>query len=360
MMNEQNKIACVAGGGIAAAFVCANLIQHGVRVLHFADPDLIGASHIAAGLVNPITGRQYAVSWRTEECLDALERFFNTPWLQSSKRHFHQMTIYRPFPNIYSLNEWTSKTSRPEFAGLTDYEFESWRPDLIVNPHGGMLHHRGGWLDIPNFLNHVQTLFQESGRYLHIPERLMYSNLKAEAGTYRHSDTDIHFDALVFCEGMGMIENPYFRVQAAPLKGQILTFRAAVEMNRIVSSGIFVVPLGDERFRLGSTYERNYSNTLPDVAGLTELQSEALRWWKPGARDVEAHVAGIRPATADRIPILGRNDIHPALWIMNGLGAKGVLQGPRMAEIITDAILKDSEAGIYPETHWKRNRIFAG
>lgn len=360
MMNELNKTAIVVGGGIAAAFVCANLIQQGVRVVHFADPNLTGASHIAAGLVNPVTGRQYAVSWRTVECLDALDRLFQIPWLQSSRKHFHDMTIYRPFPDIFSLNEWTAKTSRPEFTDLTDWEYSSWRPDLIVNPHGGMLHHRGGWLDIPNFLSHIQSLFLASGRYRHLPEKLTYSKLNPGTGTYILYDEILHFDALVFCEGMGMIGNPYFCVQTAPLKGQILTIRASVEMDRIVSSGIFVVPLGNGRFRLGSTYERNYTHTLPDAAGLSELQSEASRWWKPGAGDVEDHVAGIRPATADRMPILGRHDVYPALWMLNGLGAKGVLQGPRMAEIITECILTDSESGVYPETHWKRKRIYVG
>jgi glycine oxidase len=358
MMNELNKTAIVVGGGIAAAFVCANLIQQGVRVVHFADPNLTGASHIAAGLVNPVTGRQYAVSWRTVECLDALERLFQIPWLQSSRKHFHDMTIYRPFPDIFSLNEWTAKTSRPEFTGLTNFEYDSWRPDLIVNPHGGMLHLRGGWLDIPDFLKHVQTLFLASGRYRHISEKLRYAQLNPEACTYDVSGEELDFDALVFCEGMGMLENPFFRVIPAPLKGQILSIRAETDMDRIVSSGIFVVPLGQGRFRLGSTYERDYTHTLPDAAGLKELQSEASRWWKPGVKDVEAHVAGIRPSTADRMPILGRHDVYPALWMLNGLGAKGVLQGPRMAEIITEGILTDSESGVYPETHWKRKRIY--
>jgi glycine/D-amino acid oxidase-like deaminating enzyme len=359
MMNERNKTALVAGSGIAAAFVCANLIQQDVRVIHFADPALQGASHIAAGLVNPVTGRQYAVSWRTVECLDALDRFFQIPWLASAQSYFHAMQIYRPFPDIFSLNEWTAKTTRPEFEGLTDIAYTPWRPELIHNPHGGMLHHRGGWLDIPNFLKHVQQLFLRSGRYRHIPEKLWYDKLHPEAHSYTLHTENLPYDAVIFCEGMGMTENPFFRVQLAPLKGQILSIRAAADMDRIVSSGIFVVPLGDGLFRLGSTYERNYTHAMPDAAGVSELQSEASRWWKPGAMDVVQHVAGIRPSTADRMPILGRHDLYPALWILNGLGAKGVLQGPRMAEIITDAILQDSEAGVYPETHWKRSRIYS-
>jgi glycine/D-amino acid oxidase-like deaminating enzyme len=43
-------------------------------------------------------------------------------------------------------------------------------------------------------------------------------------------------------------------------------------------------------------------------------------------------VAGVRPASRDRRPIIGEHPIHKKLWCYNGLGAKGLLLAPQISK----------------------------
>ena len=49
-------------------------------------------------------------------------------------------------------------------------------------------------------------------------------------------------------------------------------------------------------------------------------------------------VAGIRPSTIDRRPLLGAHKKHNNLYIMNGLGTRGVLLAPYLSNILFNSI----------------------
>ena len=54
--------------------------------------------------------------------------------------------------------------------------------------------------------------------------------------------------------------------------------------------------------------------------------------------EVIEHFAGVRPTVNDRKPLLGRHPIYSNLYILNGLGTRGVLLGPSMAKDLFDFI----------------------
>lgn len=354
--NPETKI-CILGGGLAGFFLAGECIRRGQEVILFSDPGNAGASGVAAGLVNPVTGRQYALSWRTPELLDALEQFFRDPLFQSLSQYFHRKEIFRPFPDIFSCNEWSGKSGQIQFAGLTRPEYEPYAPELIFNPHGGMVHLRTGWLEIPPFLLALSEKLSETGRFRHIRRKLDYTQIFPETGEIRLPNENIPFSSFIFCEGVSVTDNPWFRIRMAPLKGQVLTISSNAKPERIISSGVFIVPLGNSTFRVGSTYERNYTYTKPDESGKAELITELQRWWRPEIQSILKHESGIRPATPDRMPVIGRHADLPKLWIFNGLGAKGVLQAPGMAALLAEAILMNQPEILYPEIRANRPKL---
>ena len=63
-----------------------------------------------------------------------------------------------------------------------------------------------------------------------------------------------------------------------------------------------------------------------------------------------SHKTGIRPATRDRKPFLGKHPTEESVYIFNGFGAKGVSLIPYFSELMVEHLLNgnaiDSEVGI--------------
>ena len=56
--------------------------------------------------------------------------------------------------------------------------------------------------------------------------------------------------------------------------------------------------------------------------------------------DVVDHIAGVRPTTGDRRPLVGVHPYYKQLCILNGLGTRGVMAAPMFASHLFDLIEK--------------------
>ena len=52
--------------------------------------------------------------------------------------------------------------------------------------------------------------------------------------------------------------------------------------------------------------------------------------------------AGIRPTVVDRRPLVGQHPNHKNMHVLNGLGTRGVLVAPSMAEALYNSIEKST------------------
>jgi glycine oxidase len=355
-MKQSEGKDIILGGGLAGYFLAANLIKAGRKVLLIHNPTQSSASRVAAGLVNPITGKQYVLTWRALEFLDALDEFLSDPLFQSLNKFYHRMPVYRPFPDIFSGNEWGAKTAWPEYYTLSQVEFNPWRPDLLKNPYGGISHLRSGWLDIPPFLSTLNGLLQSTGNFSEVKTHLSYDSVFPETNEIHLNGEQVVYQNFIFCDGIQALNNPWFRIHLIPLKGQILTLSSDDQPDRIISSGVFMIPLGNGQYRMGSTYERDFTHEGPDEKGKIDLLQQVGRWWVPPIHQVIKHDSGLRPTTQDRMPVLGRQELFPNLWIFNGLGAKGVLQGPALAKLMTQAIVQKSDSLLWEEIRSSRKK----
>ena len=55
------------------------------------------------------------------------------------------------------------------------------------------------------------------------------------------------------------------------------------------------------------------------------------------------HVAGIRPTVKDRRPLVGQHEKYSNLYILNGLGTRGVMIAPYVAEKLFNFIEKGED-----------------
>jgi glycine oxidase len=57
--------------------------------------------------------------------------------------------------------------------------------------------------------------------------------------------------------------------------------------------------------------------------------------------EIVEHFAGVRPTVKDRRPLVGTHAVHFSIHVLNGLGTRGVMLGPTMAQALFDYIEKE-------------------
>jgi glycine/D-amino acid oxidase-like deaminating enzyme len=102
---------------------------------------------------------------------------------------------------------------------------------------------------------------------------------------------------------------------------------------------------------VGATYKwKDKSNTPTEECKQELLQK--LDTFLTCPYEVVDHVAGIRPTVSDRKPLVGRHPNHRNLYLLNGLGSRGVMIAP-MASMKLYGFIENNEA-IEPEMDLSR------
>lgn len=130
-----------------------------------------------------------------------------------------------------------------------------------------------------------------------------------------------------------------------PRKGQMLTIRLEDprELACVVRTPeIYLVPRGDGRVVIGATVERAGFDREIDHASLDRLRTQAAEIWPPAAQaPVVERWMGLRPGTADDLPVIGRaggpgNDRN--YWLATGHFRNGILLAPATAAVLAQMI----------------------
>ena len=103
----------------------------------------------------------------------------------------------------------------------------------------------------------------------------------------------------------------------------------------------FVLPVGNKRFKVGSTYEWDDLTEQTTEKGKVSIV-ERLDALIDVEYQIEDQWAGVRPTIVDRRPVLGRHPHFPNLYVFNGLGTKGVMLAPKFAEIMANYLIEES------------------
>ena len=131
-----------------------------------------------------------------------------------------------------------------------------------------------------------------------------------------------------------------------PVRGQLirLTWNAPPLSHVIWGKDCYVVPWQDGTVLVGATVEEvgfDERTTAAGVRDLLEAVCELLpEAW--GATFVDAR-AGLRPASADGLPVVGRSSTVPGLVYATGHFRNGILLAPLTASLVADLILENRD-----------------
>lgn len=141
----------------------------------------------------------------------------------------------------------------------------------------------------------------------------------------------LQVDAILLCAG-------HQDASVAPVKGQMAALAPLDGAPaRVVRLGdVYVAPKAD-RIVVGATVEPGRSDTAIDPAAIDALIRQAARALPALAQaDILERWAGVRPATPDKAPLLGRRG---GAFVATGHHRNGVLLAPVTARIMADLVL---------------------
>lgn len=309
------------------------LITRGLRVMVFDAPLEGRASVVAAGLANPLVFRRTLLSWRASEMLAIAGAFYRDLQLRYEASLWHPMPLIELFPTAQEAGIWQLRMKDPEmerFLGLgtsTDPAIQA-----MPQPYGHGEVKRCAWLDVRAMLAIHRKRSVASGS---LEERKV-----EEDDILRSSDGIEVFGRsaplLVHCAG------PFFNgAGLVPVRGEGLTVHIPeLNLGSMVHRGVFVIPIGNDLYRVGSTFAWDDVWSGPTAEARRWLLQQLERSILQPAEVVEQWV-GVRPASRDRRPILGRMGSHEAVF--NGLGSRGVLLAPWSAQHLADHLLNGTE-----------------
>ncbi|GAB3020892.1 NAD(P)/FAD-dependent oxidoreductase [Spirosoma pulveris] len=340
----------IVGQGVAGSVLAWTLDQRGCSVLLANDPARPSASAVAAGLVNPLTGRKLVRTWKADELFPFLHEFYTDIEQQLGVQFFHPKNIYRPFRSVAEQTDYLTLTNEPEIRQYVSQatDDQQYSP-YIENSFGGLEVTQAGWLDLTEFVRIIKGYFVRKNQYFELPVEVNDLTINNSGVEWQ----GVKINKVIFCDGVQSRENPLFDwLPYNPVKGQILT--ALVDkypIKNIVNQGVFILPVRNGLIRIGATYSWHDLDWQITEDGRAYLESKVAAVLKVPYQIVAQH-AGIRPSTKDRRPFIGLHPAQPAVGIFGGMGTKGVSLAPYLAEEFARYLLDGED--LAPEANISR------
>lgn len=329
----------IVGFGLAGLAFAETLAQSNKSFVVFNDASQ-QASKVAAGSYNPVILKRFTPVWDAEDQLKIALPFYRQLEEKLSAQYDCKLDILRIFTSVEEQNDWFAASDKPVLNTYMQPQILQNTNAAIYAPFGyGKIINTGKLIttklisDYEKQLSNQGKLFNESFDYEIV-------NLKEDTVNYKA----ISAKRIVFCEGFGVKQNPFFKdLPLQEAKGELITIHApALKLEAMLKSSVFVMPLGNDLYKVGATFNWNDKTSTPTGAGKQEL-IEKLDKIITVPYKVVAHTAGIRPTVKDRRPLLGIHTKHRQLAILNGLGTRGVMLAPKMSQLLYNFLEKGAE-----------------
>lgn len=336
----------IVGSGLAGICFAETVMQNRKTFL-LIDDFSVSSSKVAGGLYNPVILKRFSLVWKAAEQLEYGLQFYDAIEKKLAVTFVHPLPVYRKFVSVEEQNNWFSASDKPKLSPFLSLDIISKKYDGIDSPFGfGEIFHTG-YLDMNVFLDSCNQFFLKHELLLN--ETFDYSLVESYQDHVQYKG--IQAKHIIFAEGFSLHKNPYFKdLPLDGTKGELLVIKAPkLNLDVIINSNLFVLPLGDDHYKIGATYNWSDKTSSPTPEGKAELLIRLMELLTCDFEVVE-HFAGVRPTVNDRRPLVGHHPEYKNLYVLNGLGTRGVMLGPWLAkslfEFIEDGIVLDDQINI--------------
>ena len=370
----------IIGGGIASACAAYLLTQKGIKVtLYCKDVKVAqGASSNAIGAVFPLIHQQlddislfyqtaYTFALRFYKNLTKKGYKYSHDWCglleisykESLQKRQNEFKVNNPWPAklLHSVN----KDEASQHAN-------------IPLKHGGLYYPESGWIAPQELVEQLLMAASDTNR-LRIETSTSVKTLKQRASkSWQLMTNKGNFSAsvVIYCGGAEAINLPIInKLPLTSVRGQITSMKTNSNIGKlktVICHKGYLTPANKDIHCIGATFDKNsvdiaphdkddefnlamFAKCLPDIA------TEVAKW---STKDIFTRKARLRCMTPDHLPMVGAmpeialhksayahlskdknwkfNQAAPSvenLYILTGLGARGLCTAPLLAEILT-------------------------
>ena len=289
------------------------------------------ASAIAAGIFNPVVLKRFSIVWNATKQIERLREVFGDFEQLLNKKYIYNFPVYRIFNDEQEKKTWLKKaTTHPDLIDYLATDTEQLNDFSSINSpigSGEVLH--TGRVDLTNLLADFKDYLVENDLFL--DETFDFNELKLNDN--QTSYKNIEATKIIFAEGYNILSNPYFKnLPVIGVKGEVLKIEIDANLPEAVVKGKeFLMPLENNQYFVGATYDRDHVNYENTEEAKKYLVEGVQNFFKDHFEVVEQH-ASIRPTVVDRRPIIGAHPTYQQLICLNGMGTRGTMLAPVMVD----------------------------
>ncbi|HET6994943.1 MAG TPA: FAD-binding oxidoreductase [Chitinophagaceae bacterium] len=341
----------IIGQGVSGTFLSYYLYKEKRNFIVIDDGDRNSPSRIAAGIINPVTGRRMVTVWMADQVLPFAWDAYHAIGNELGITAISQKNIIDFFPNPFMRENFLKRLDEGNDYIQPAAAEEKYRPYFNYDFGCGEI--------IPVYTAHLETLLPAWRKKLLRENLLLEENFEigklsvgpepdegpgeGQSVTWTSLDgKSISADKIIFCDGPGSFNNPWFKqLPFAPNKGEALVAEIpGLPTDNVYKKSLLLAPLAgdDNLFWIGSSYNWEFDNAYPSTVFREATEASLKEWLKMPFKIVD-HYAGIRPATLERRPFVGLHPHQANIGILNGMGTKGCSLAPFFAKQLVDHLL---------------------
>ena len=326
----------IIGQGISGTWLSYFLQKENQSFCVIDNHEALASSRIAAGVINPVTGRRHVEVWLADVLFPFIKKVYKEISIAIGTSVFEQKNIIDFFPSPQMRESFLQRVAEKN-SYLKDYTDENtFQSDFNFEFHCGEIKPVYTVL-LEKLLPLWQQVLKNKNQF--VEENFDIHKLQITSDAIRYND--ITARKIIFCDGVNATNNPYFhRLPFAPNKGEAIWLDIpSLSKTFIYKKGMMLVPLADTgKWWLGSSYAWDFEHPHPTEIFRKKAESLLQNWLKIPFTILD-HKASIRPATIERRPFVGFHPLFPQIGILNGLGTKGCSLAPYFARQIVDFLL---------------------
>jgi len=327
----------IVGSGIAGICFAETAFQNSKSFV-VVDDFSSSSSKIAGGLYNPVILKRFSQVWQAKSQLDYGLPFYASIEARIDSKFDYKIPIYRKFASIEEQNNWFQAADKPNLAPFLSTKIIHKQYQSITSQFGFGEVLQTGYVDTAVLITAYAEFLQKNNLFLN--ETFNYNAIEFLDDSVKYKD--LQAKHIIFAEGFGLHKNPFFnQLPLDGTKGELLIIKAPnLNLDVVLKSSIFILPIGNDLFKVGATYNWEDKTDTPTEEGKQELIDNLKEIIECDFEIVE-HFAGVRPTVKDRRPLVGTHPERQNLHILNGLGTRGVMLGPSLAKALFENIEKE-------------------
>ena len=269
----------VVGQGIAGSCLALELADRGARVEIVDDGWESAACLVAAGVINPITGKRLVKSWRSSEAHPRAREFYRSLEARLGKRFFHDRKILQLCRSPEEAELWRGRAEDPEYAEFISDPVPPGSFGGLNDSFGARFIGRSAWVEPPAVMSAFREYFLSRGMLR--TEKFDFSKLDARARSYAGRA----FRGIIFCEGWRAV-SAEVAGRGAGVRPCTATTRPHLGAHPACGALMSFNGFGSKGFALSPYFARHFADW---IFGKTALDPEAdlsrhiKKFWRPPA-----------------------------------------------------------------------------